>query len=168
MSPRRFCSELDAQVPLFCNADDRQRTIQSGQGPLRDGSSLVHHECWRHAIRRHALRECLRPSRPAHFLIVADLVQSAQDMQISVGPVNPTFETVVTIDERDQPKYINSPETEVYHKKEVLYGLHQAKRPIRQTDEVLLVEGYTDVIACHQAGITNVVATLGTALSSKP
>jgi DNA primase len=66
---------------------------------------------------------------------------------------------------KDQPKYINSPETEVYHKKEVLYGLHQAKRSIRQTDEVLLVEGYTDVISLSQAGVENVVASSGTALT---
>jgi DNA primase len=67
--------------------------------------------------------------------------------------------------DRDQPKYINSPETEVYHKKDVLYGLHQAKRPVRQTDEVLLVEGYTDVISLSQAGVENVVASSGTALT---
>ena len=67
--------------------------------------------------------------------------------------------------DRDQPKYINSPETKVYHKKEVLYGLHQAKRSIRQTDEVLLVEGYTDVISLSQAGVENVVASSGTALT---
>jgi DNA primase len=67
----------------------------------------------------------------------------------------------------DQPKYINSPETEVYHKKEVLYGLHQAKRAIRQTDEVLLVEGYTDVISLSQAGVENVVASSGTALTDE-
>ena len=70
-------------------------------------------------------------------------------------------------DERDQPKYINSPETEVYRKKEVLYGLHQAKRSIRQTDEVLLVEGYTDVISLSQAGVENVVASSGTALTEQ-
>ena len=68
-------------------------------------------------------------------------------------------------EDADQPKYINSPETEVYHKKEVLYGLHQAKRAIRQTDEVLLVEGYTDVISLSQAGVENVVASSGTALT---
>jgi len=65
----------------------------------------------------------------------------------------------------DQPKYINSPETEVYHKKDVLYGLHQAKRSIRQTDEVLLVEGYTDVVSLSQSGVENVVASSGTALT---
>ncbi len=66
---------------------------------------------------------------------------------------------------KEQPKYINSPETKVYHKKEVLYGLRQAKRSIRQTDEVLLVEGYTDVISLSQAGVENVVASSGTALT---
>jgi DNA primase len=67
--------------------------------------------------------------------------------------------------DEDQPKYINSPETKVYHKKEVLYGLSQAKRAIRQTDEVLIVEGYTDVISLSQAGVENVVASSGTALT---
>ena len=67
----------------------------------------------------------------------------------------------------DQPKYINSPETKVYHKKEVLYGLYQAKRSIRKEEEVLLVEGYTDVISLYQAGIQNVVASSGTALTPK-
>jgi DNA primase len=68
-------------------------------------------------------------------------------------------------EDKDQPKYINSPETKVYQKKQVLYGLSQAKRAIRQTDEVLLVEGYTDVISLSQAGVENVVASSGTALT---
>lgn len=68
---------------------------------------------------------------------------------------------------KEQPKYINSPETRIYHKKEVLYGLHQAKRAIRKTDEVLLVEGYTDVISLSQAGVENVVASSGTALTDE-
>ena len=67
----------------------------------------------------------------------------------------------------DPPKYINSPETAVYHKKRVLYGLHQAKGALRKTDEALLVEGYTDVIALHQAGLENAVATCGTALTAE-
>ncbi|MEM1128374.1 MAG: DNA primase [Bacteroidota bacterium] len=67
----------------------------------------------------------------------------------------------------DQPKYINSPETRVYHKSQVLYGLYQAKQEIRRREEVLLVEGYTDVIALHQAQVTNVVATCGTALTEE-
>jgi len=67
--------------------------------------------------------------------------------------------------DRDQPKYINSPETKVYHKKEVLYGLHQAKRAIRKEEEVMMVEGYTDVLSLWQHGVKNVVASSGTALT---
>ena len=63
------------------------------------------------------------------------------------------------------PKYINSPETEIYNKSKVLYGAFFAKRAIRQHDECILVEGYTDVISLHQAGIENVVASSGTSLT---
>ena len=64
-----------------------------------------------------------------------------------------------------QQKYVNSPESEIYHKERELYGLYQAKRAIVKEDCVYLVEGYTDVIAMHQCGIENVVANSGTALS---
>ncbi|MBK9930429.1 MAG: DNA primase [Saprospiraceae bacterium] len=63
------------------------------------------------------------------------------------------------------PKYINSPETPLYIKSKVLYGLHLAKAAIRSKDECLLVEGYTDVISMHQAGIQHVVASSGTSLT---
>ena len=63
------------------------------------------------------------------------------------------------------PKYINSPETEIYVKNKILYGAHQAKRAIRQQDECILVEGYMDVIALYQEGIQNVVASSGTSLT---
>lgn len=66
---------------------------------------------------------------------------------------------------KDQPKYINSPETAVYHKGKVLYGIYQAKSKIRQADNCFLVEGYTDAIALHMAGIENTVASSGTALT---
>jgi DNA primase len=64
-----------------------------------------------------------------------------------------------------QAKYLNSPETEVYHKSSSLYGIHQAKNEIRKLDVCYLVEGYTDVISLHQAGIKNVVASSGTSLT---
>ncbi|HEY3430788.1 MAG TPA: DNA primase [Cyclobacteriaceae bacterium] len=69
--------------------------------------------------------------------------------------------------EKDQPKYINSPETEIYHKSNVLYGMYQAKNEIRKHDFCYLVEGYTDVMSLHQAGIENVVASSGTALTEE-
>lgn len=68
---------------------------------------------------------------------------------------------------KGEPKYLNSQETPLFHKSEVLYGLYQAKNSLTATGEAIIVEGYTDVIALHEAGVTNAVATLGTALTSK-
>ena len=62
-------------------------------------------------------------------------------------------------------KYVNSPESDVYHKSKVLYGIHFAKQTIAKEDQCYLVEGYTDVIQMHQRGLTNVVASSGTALT---
>lgn len=69
--------------------------------------------------------------------------------------------------EKNQPKYINSPETDIYHKSNVLYGLYQAKNAIRRDDVCFLVEGYTDVISLHLAGVDNVVSSSGTALTEE-
>ena len=63
-------------------------------------------------------------------------------------------------------KYLNSPESEVYHKSRILYGIFQAKKSIVQNEKCFLVEGYTDVLSFHQAGIENVVASSGTALTA--
>ena len=65
-----------------------------------------------------------------------------------------------------QQKYVNSPDSEIYHKERELYGLYQAKKAIAKEDRVYMVEGYTDVIAMHQCGVENVVANSGTALST--
>jgi DNA primase len=70
------------------------------------------------------------------------------------------------IDPDDEPKYRNSPETAVFNKSSILFGLHQARAAIVASRTAVVTEGYTDVIACHQAGIGNVVATLGTALTN--
>lgn len=69
--------------------------------------------------------------------------------------------------DKKQPKYINSPETDVYHKSNILYGIHQARQAIRNEDLCYLVEGYTDVISMHQAGVHNVVASSGTSLTKE-
>lgn len=66
-----------------------------------------------------------------------------------------------------EPKYLNSPETPLFHKGSLLYGLAQARLAARDAGRVVVVEGYMDVIALHQAGITNAVAPLGTALSER-
>ena len=69
--------------------------------------------------------------------------------------------------DKKQPKYINSPETDVYHKSNIVYGIHQARQAIRNADRCYLVEGYTDVISMHQSGVENVVASSGTALTKE-
>jgi len=66
-----------------------------------------------------------------------------------------------------EPKYLNTPDTMLFHKGEILYGLHLAIPEIRKNDFVIVVEGYTDVITAHQYGIKNVVASLGTAFTSE-
>jgi DNA primase len=66
----------------------------------------------------------------------------------------------------DQPKYLNSPETEIYKKSSVLYNLYRARKAIRQTDRVILVEGYMDVIGLHGAGVPEAVASCGTSLTA--
>ncbi len=68
--------------------------------------------------------------------------------------------------EKKAAKYLNSPESEIYHKSKILYGIHQAKQTIAKEDNCYLVEGYTDVISFYQTGIKNVVASSGTALTS--
>jgi DNA primase len=67
--------------------------------------------------------------------------------------------------DKNVAKYVNSPESDIYHKSKVLYGMFQAKKSIVQNDKCFLVEGYTDVISMHQAGIENVVASSGTSLT---
>ena len=67
--------------------------------------------------------------------------------------------------DKNVPKYVNSPESDIYHKSNVLYGLFHAKKSIRDTDNCYLVEGYADVLSVHQAGIENVVASSGTSLT---
>ncbi len=63
------------------------------------------------------------------------------------------------------PKYVNSPESEIYSKGRNLYGLFEARQAIRESDAAIVVEGYMDLIACHKAGVKNAVASLGTALT---
>ncbi len=67
--------------------------------------------------------------------------------------------------DKKTPKYVNSPESDIYHKSNVLYGLYYAKKPILEADDCYLVEGYADVISMHQAGVENVVSSSGTSLT---
>jgi DNA primase len=69
------------------------------------------------------------------------------------------------VDPNDIPKFLNSPETPIFSKGRLLYGLDRARKPIRTADQAVIVEGYLDVIALHQAGFENVVSPMGTALT---
>jgi DNA primase len=75
------------------------------------------------------------------------------------------FGARILTNEKNKPKYVNSPETLIYHKGDVLYGLYQARQAIRQQENCYLVEGYTDVISMHQANVENVVSSSGTSLT---
>ncbi len=70
-------------------------------------------------------------------------------------------------DDDDGPKYLNTPETPIYKKSQVLYGLDMARKEVSKQQQAVIVEGYTDVMACHLAGITTAVATCGTAFGSE-
>ena len=76
------------------------------------------------------------------------------------------FGARILVDNKDEPKYINSPQTEVYDKSNILFGLNFAKEYIKKENCSVVVEGYMDCISSHQAGIQNVVATSGTALTN--
>ena len=71
----------------------------------------------------------------------------------------------ILTNDKKAAKYLNSPESDIYHKSKILYGIYQAKKEIAKQDNCFLVEGYTDVISFHQSGIENVVASSGTALT---
>lgn len=71
------------------------------------------------------------------------------------------------LDDEVQPKYLNSPETPIYQKSRIVYGLHQTKEAVRRAGRVIVVEGYIDLLSVHQAGIEPVVATCGTALTTE-
>ena len=71
------------------------------------------------------------------------------------------------VDRENSPKYLNSSESPIYHKSLIIYGLDKAKIEIKKTDRVIIVEGQMDVVACHQAGFRNVVATSGTSLTKE-
>ena len=70
-------------------------------------------------------------------------------------------------DDKIEAKYLNTPETPIYKKSQLLYGMDVAKREIARQHQAVIVEGYTDVMACHLAGVTTAVATCGTAFGAE-
>ncbi len=116
----------------------------------------------------------LEPFLNLGLLKASDKGQGPYDAQRNrlVFPIRDQIGRVVAfggrrINDEDEPKYINSSESPVFDKSATLFGLDLANRAIQKEGVAVIAEGYTDVIACHQAGITNVVATLGTALTPK-
>ena len=96
---------------------------------------------------------------------VYDLFRGRLMFTICDGIGNPVGFTGRVLDEDQMPKYLNTPQTPLYDKSRIIFGLHLAKEAIRQADEAVLVEGNMDVVASHQAGVKQVVAASGTALT---
>jgi DNA primase len=124
------------------------------------------------------LRAAQRDGVPADMLEQAGLVVKREDGSgfydrfrgRVIFPILDTLNRAIAFGGRalgdEQPKYLNSPETPLFHKGEALYGLPQARQAIEADRRVVVVEGYFDVVMPHQVGVANVVATLGTALTS--
>ncbi len=136
-------------------------TFQLGYAPA-SGSSL-----WKHL-------QASFGSRPG-LLLEAGLLSKKQGYYDKfrdriIFPIHNTIGNVVAFAGRvlgdGTPKYLNSPESPIYNKSALVYGLHLAKEHIRKEGCVIIVEGYMDVISAHQAGIRNIVATCGTALTA--
>ena len=128
---------------------------------------------WEHLVQR------LRPRHPEEILIQAGLAtrretgRGAYDRfrnRLMVPLVIPGGDVVGfgarALAAEDEPKYLNSPESPVYHKSVFLFALEQARREVAAGDELIVVEGYFDAITLHQAGFRNTVATSGTALTA--
>jgi DNA primase len=131
-----------------------------------------------------ALRDRLQGSAPADLLRLSGLLSSKEQPDGSAGPLYARFRKRITFpihneagrviaftaraldsDEKSGPKYMNSPETPLYSKGQVLFNLDKARQAIRQQDFALLVEGQMDCITAYMAGIQNVLATSGTAFT---
>lgn len=124
------------------------------------------------------LKEAEREGIDTETLMRADLIKPRRKGEgyydtfrdrLMIPVFNPSGKVIAfagrVLGEKKEAKYINSSQTDVYNKSEVVYGVHLAKNEIRRQEEVILVEGYTDVITLHQAEIRNVAASSGTALT---
>ncbi|MEG2666565.1 MAG: DNA primase, partial [Bacteroidales bacterium] len=122
-------------------------------------------------------KEALKESYPKRYLVSSGLSIEKEDRLYDrfrnrvIFPIHSLSGRIIgfggrvlTVD-KTKAKYVNSPESEIYNKSQVLYGIFLAKRDIINKDLAYLVEGYTDVISLHQAGVTNVVASSGTSLT---
>lgn len=162
----------DARVVLARRGIDEERATAFGLGYAPDRRDALEH-----ALRR--LREHARTLPDAEAPPTLDALAEAGLLRRGRGdllvhrlvfPICDELGRPVAFGGRklrddDEPKYLNSPESPLFHKSRSLYGIHLAKQSIIKGRTAVVTEGYTDVIACHQAGFTQVVATLGTALT---
>ncbi|MCS7076076.1 MAG: DNA primase [Bacteroidia bacterium] len=127
------------------------------------------------------LREALQKQYEVKYLLETGLIKQSENTQQYYDafkdrlmfPIHTHsgriagFAGRVLVQDKNTPKYINSVESPIYHKSSILYGLFYARTPIRKSDEVILTEGYLDVISLHQSGVENVVASSGTAFTQE-
>jgi DNA primase len=122
------------------------------------------------------LRDALGPERTADLVKLGLLVESDRGgydrfRDRIMFPIRDSRGRTIAFGGRvlgdEQPKYLNSPETPLFHKGRELYGLYEARRAVRQLERLIVVEGYMDVVALAQAGVPNAVATLGTASNAE-
>ena len=143
-------------------SDETIRTFQLGYAPNAWDSLITHFKAWKTPP---ALLEkaglALPGKKPGEFY---DRFRGRAIFPIFTASGKPVAFGGRALFDQD-PKYLNSPDTPVYTKGKLLYGLNLSKDALRETGEAVLVEGYTDYIALFQAGLTNVVASLGTALT---
>jgi len=143
-------------------SDETIRTFQLGYAPNAWDSLITHFKAWKTPP---ALLEkaglALPGKKPGEFY---DRFRGRAIFPIFTASGKPVAFGGRALFDQD-PKYLNSPDTPIYTKGKLLYGLNLSKDALRETGEAVLVEGYTDYIALFQAGLTNVVASLGTALT---
>lgn len=140
---------LDSTIKTFRLGYSANNRIKFTQKAMKDGYDLQ------------MLKDCGLTAQSGNDFFYNRVMFTIQD--VSGRPV--AFAGRILSKQVKAPKYINSPETEIYKKSHVLYGLYQARQSMRKEDFCIIVEGYTDVLSMHQAGIENVVASSGTSLT---
>lgn len=145
---------------------DRAAAEKFGLGYAPKGWSHLHNYLSEHGYKDDELIQvglCSKGKRGAYDRFRGRLIWPIHDVTgQTIG-----FGARKIYDDDEGPKYLNTPETPVYHKSQVLYGLDLAKRSIGKQRRAIIVEGYTDVMACHLAGVDTAVATCGTAFGAE-
>ncbi len=159
IAARHIAADMVERFQLGASSARRDRFVVAMRKRIeseRDAGRPISEDAFKEAGLVVEGRDGLRDAYP-HRLIFPILNEGGEPIAFGARRLN----------DADNPKYINSPESPLFHKSKSLYGIHAARPSIVESKSVVVTEGYTDVIACHQAGITNVVATLGTALTAE-